>query len=69
MKRKTDDFINVHAVVSISHFILLWGLTLFTGRRLWLNTFHTVVGSHSVYQYTIWLHTFHTIVGSDSVYR
>jgi hypothetical protein len=28
------------------HFILLWGLTLFTGRRLWLHTFHTIVGSH-----------------------
>ena len=51
------------------HFILVWDLTLFTGRRLWLHTFHTIVGSHSVYQYTIWLHTFHTIVGSDSVYR
>ena len=35
------------------HFILLWGLTLFTSRRLWLNTFHTIVGSHSVYQQTI----------------
>ena len=51
------------------HFIPLWDLTLLTGRRLWLHTFHTIVGSHSVYQYTIWLHTFHTIVGSDSVYR
>ena len=51
------------------HFILVWDLTLFTGRRLWLHTFHTIVGSHSVYQYTIWLHTFHTIVGSHSVYR
>ena len=35
------------------HFILLWGLTLFTGRRLWFHTFHTIVGSHSVYQQTI----------------
>ena len=35
------------------HFILLWGLTLFTGRRLWLHTFHTIVGSHSVYRQTI----------------
>ena len=35
------------------HFILLWGLTLFTSRRLWLHTFHTIVGSHSVYQQTI----------------
>ena len=35
------------------HFILLWGLTLFTGGRLWLHTFHTIVGSHSVYQQTI----------------
>ena len=51
------------------YFILLWGLTLFTGRRLWVHTFHTIVGSHSVYQYTIWLHTFHTIVGSHSVYQ
>ena len=61
------------------HFILLWGLTLFTSRRLWLHSFHTIVGSHSVYQQTIvafhtfhtvlWLHSFHTIVGSHSVYR
>ena len=35
------------------HFILLWGLTLFTGGQLWLHTFHTIVGSHSVYQQTI----------------
>ena len=35
------------------HFILLWGLTLITSRRLWLHTFHTIVGSHSVYQQTI----------------
>ena len=35
------------------HFILLWGLTLFTSRRLWLHSFHTIVGSHSVYQQTI----------------
>ena len=35
------------------HFILLWGLTLFTSRRLWLHTFHTIVGSHSIYQQTI----------------
>jgi hypothetical protein len=35
------------------YFILLWGLTLFTGRRLWLHTFHTIVGSHSVYRWTI----------------
>ena len=35
------------------HFILLWGLTLFTGRRLWLHSFHTIVGSHSVYRQTI----------------
>jgi hypothetical protein len=32
------------------HFILVWGLTLFTSRRLWLHSFHTIVGSHSVYQ-------------------
>ena len=35
------------------HFILLWGLTLFTGRRLWLHSFHTIVGSHSVYRWAI----------------
>ena len=49
-------------------FILLCVLTLFTSRRLWLHTFHTIVGSHSVYRWTI-VASFHTIVGSHYVYQ
>ena len=51
------------------HFILLWGLTLFTGRRFWLYTFHTIVGLTLFTSRRLWLHSFHTIVGSHSVYQ
>ena len=51
------------------HFILLWGLTLFTSRRLWLHSFHTIVGSHSVYQQTIVASYISYYCGSHSVYQ